>query len=237
MRLDPVEAARRFVEEHYPEATLAFVGGSPIRGDATATSDLDIVIVTKRPEAPLRASYLEHGWPIEAFVHTPASLPGWFQQDAERRRPSLPNMVAESITLLDRNGTAESVKAQARAILARGPQPLTLSEIEDWRYGLTDLLADFVGVTRHEEGVFVANDLAVEAANLTLRLNRHWLGTGKWVFRALARFDAELAHRLVAALDSYYRNDDKGPLIAIATEVLNSAGGRMFEGYYREAPK
>jgi hypothetical protein len=237
VRLDPVEAARRFVAEHFPEARAAIVGGSPIRGDATETSDLDILILTDRPEAPFRASYVEHGWPIEAFVHTDESVREFFAADVERRRPSLPNAAAEGVVLVDEAGATTWLQQTARELLQRGPEPLTNEQLEDWRYSLTDLLDDFTGADRFDEGMFIADALAIEAANLLLLMNRRWLGNGKWVVRALARFDPAVASRMTDALEAYLRREDKEPLRRFAEDALEQAGGRMFEGYYRQAPR
>jgi predicted nucleotidyltransferase len=225
------------VAAHFPEARLVILGGSPIRGDATATSDLDILVLTWGPEAPFRASYREHGWPIEAFVHSEDSLRSFFAADIERRRPSLPNMAAEGVILVDTDGYGPRIQDEARALLAEGPAPLTQEEMEDWRYALTDVLDDFKGVERRGEGIFTAAALAAEASDLLLLQNRRWLGTGKWVPRALARFDPAVARRVAGVLDAYYRSDDREPLIRFAEEVLEAAGGRMFEGYYRQAPR
>lgn len=237
MRLDPIEAARRFVAERFPEARGAIVGGSPIRGDATETSDLDILILTDRPEAAFRASYVEHGWPVEAFVHNDQSLKEFFASDVRRRRPSLANVAAEGVILVDQAGAATRIQEAARELLQQGPEPLTAEQLEDWRYSLTDLLDDFKGVERFDEGMFIANALATEAADLLLLMNRRWLGTGKWVVRALARFDPAAAARMTHALNVYLRHEDKRPLVEFAEGVLAQAGGRMFEGYYRQAPR
>lgn len=237
MRLDPVEAALRFVTQRFPEAHAAIVGGSPIRGDATLTSDLDILILTDREEAPFRASYHEHGWPIEAFVHTDRSLEKFFVSDVRRRRPSLPNIAAEGVILVDNDGAAARLQETVRDLLVRGPKPLTAEQMEDWRYSLTDLLDDFSGVGRLDEGMFIAHALAIEATDLLLLMNRRWLGSGKWVVRALARFDPGAAIRMTEALEAYVRCEDKEPLLRFAEGVLAQAGGRMFEGYHRQAPR
>src|SRR6476659_10176637 len=95
--MDAVNAGRSFVERYFPECSAAFLGGSVIRGEATPTSDLDIVIVTTSKDAPYRESFVEFGWPIEAFVHTKDSLKDFFASDAKRRTPSLQTMCAEGI--------------------------------------------------------------------------------------------------------------------------------------------
>lgn len=230
-RMDPVEAAHIFVDCHFPEAVAAFVGGSVIQGGGTSTSDLDIVVVTDRPEAPYRESFRALGWPIETFVHTPTSMWHYVEQDARNLRPSLLMMCAEGMLLRDRDGAGLRIKEEARALLAAGPAPLTPEATALRRYSLTNLLDDFIGTERPAEGIFIADELAVGAASLLLLLNRHWIGSGKWVYRALARFDPDIADRLVAGLRAYYRSDEKAELIAVIEEVLDQSGGTLFEGY------
>src|SRR5689334_15400538 len=98
-------------------------------------------------------------------------------------------MCAEGLVLRDRDGLAERIKAEARDWLARGPEPLTPREIREARYALTDRLDDFIGATRPEEGMFAAQELATLAAEFVLAAQRAWSGRGKWLIRALRRFD------------------------------------------------
>lgn len=235
MRSDPVETARWFVEEHFPEARAAIVGGSVIRGEGTPTSDLDIVLITDRDDAPLRASYLFMGWPIEAFAHTAESLPQWMLKDAARGRPSLCKMCAEGVVVRDDGGLAARAKAEAEMLLKLGPPSATPEEIEDRRYGLTDLLDDFLGAASADEGIFIANDLAVAIGNLMLLRHARWQGSGKWVPRALRQLDPSFTETLIGALHAYYSTGAKHLLIEIAERTLDDAGGRLFEGYYRSA--
>lgn len=235
MPSDPIETADRFLSERFPDARAAIVGGSVIRGEGTPTSDLDLVIVVEGGEAPYRRSDRYQGWPIESFVHTEESYPRYF--DIERGRPSLAVMIVEGVVLRNVEGLADRVKATAQAALDAGPEPLSEERLQDWRYSLTDLLDDFLGCDRREEGIFIANNLAVESADLLLLLHRSWRGDGKWVPRALARHDPQAAHRLVAALDAYYRNGEKEPLVQFAETVLTEAGGKLWEGYYQKGTR
>ena len=61
--------ARRFVVAHYPQALAAFLGGSAASGDATDSSDLDILVVL--PDEWASASFVEtvthEGQLVEAF--------------------------------------------------------------------------------------------------------------------------------------------------------------------------
>jgi predicted nucleotidyltransferase len=51
------DAARAFVATHFPDCLAAVLFGSVARGEATATSDLDIIIVTHEDIIPYRKSY------------------------------------------------------------------------------------------------------------------------------------------------------------------------------------
>lgn len=150
-RPNPQLTAQRLVESRFPECEVAFLAGSVIRGEGTPTSDLDIVIITSRPEAPYRESLVFEGWPVEAFVHSPDSVRRYFASDAAGRRPMLPMMCAEGIIVRGQNGLAETIKAEAQALLDAGPTSLTPDERDNYRYALTDLLDDFEGCDKAEE--------------------------------------------------------------------------------------
>ncbi len=229
--MDALDAARVIVAARYDGCDVALLAGSVVRGQATATSDLDIVVVDARLAAPYRESFVAHGWPVEAFVNTLESYRRFFASDAERRTPSLPAMCAEGIVLCDRDGLAERIKAEARDWLARGPAPLSAREIRDARYALTDRLDDFIGATRRDEGMFAAHELAALAAEFVLAAHHAWSGRGKWLIRALRRFDSETAERLAKALEEYYRGERKDELIAFVDDALAPVGGRLFAGY------
>lgn len=44
-RLEPLQAATQFILKHYPNCQGALLAGSVVRGEATRTSDLDLVIL------------------------------------------------------------------------------------------------------------------------------------------------------------------------------------------------
>lgn len=233
MRLDPIEVAGRIIAERFPHAVCVFAAGSFRRGETTPTSDIDLVVLVEGGDAPFRESFFAEGWPVEAFVHTLESLRRYFHTDAETRTPSLPTMCVEGAVLSDIGGIAESVKAEARALLTAGPSPLSPEEIEDRRYGVTDLLDDLVGCTRPDEGTFIATSLAQSATDLLLGLHGQWTGHGKWLLRALGRFDPERRQSLADAIEAYCVGGNKALLIAFVEAVLHEAGGPLFDGYRR----
>ena len=60
-----MKAAELYIEQFYPNCQGAILAGSVIRGEATATSDLDIVIFDKTLKSSYRESIIKYDWPIE----------------------------------------------------------------------------------------------------------------------------------------------------------------------------
>ncbi len=237
-RPEPSAAAASFLALHYAGITVhaAFLAGSVVTGSATSTSDLDLVVVAEHPDAPFRASYLEKGWPIEVFTHTPASCRRYFQSDARRRQPSLATMCATGTVLYD-GGMASGLQAEAAALLAAGPEPLTELELCRYRYVLTDLLDDLEGAHtgRRSADLFLTVALLLQHwPGFVLGTRRHWGGQGKWALRQLERCDPGLAAALVDAIAAFWRQGDPGPLVALVETSLAPYGGRLFAGF-REA--
>jgi hypothetical protein len=223
--MDPITDARALVAEQFPAALAAFLGGGVLSDLRTATSDLDIVVLLDGPPAPYRASRRWRGWPAELFVHDRESIGTWFSKDAARRRPTLARMIAEGAALTDHDATAAQVRERARSVLAAGPPPLTRAELDQHRYGLTDLLDDLSGSTDAGETAVIGWNAWRATAELALMLAGNWLGSGKWLLRELRAADPALAAGLVAALG------DPATLTVLADEVLGRAGGRLWEGY------
>lgn len=226
----PVEAARLFVEEFYPQCRGAVLAGSVVRGEETDTSDLDIVIFDNNISSSYRESLIQFGWPIEVFVHNLTSYQSYFDSDVERARPSLPRMVAEGIILKD-EGIIESIKIEAKKLLDKGPDEWTEDTINFKRYFLTDTLDDFIGCTNRSEELFIANHLAELSSEFVLRTNRHWIGSSKWIIRALKQYDELFANRFVDAFDCFYRTGEKENAIKIVEEILAPFGGILFDGF------
>lgn len=228
-----VAAARRLVEERFPEARAAFLGGSVVLGGATATSDLDITVLQVEG-VPYRESLQYDGWPVELFVHTVGSVRHYVAQDRERRRPTMARLVSAGVVLLDRDGSGAAVAAECAHAVAAGPAPLADGERDALRYALTDLLDDLGGGGDPHLLTAVAVQTWQSAAELRLALGQRWSGTGKWLVRELAAYDAESGTAYAARLDAGLRaamNGDPGPLTAVADEVLAGSGGRLWSGY------
>ena len=229
-RLEPVPAARKFIENHFPDCDGALLAGSVVRGEATKTSDLDIVIFDKINHSSYRESVIEYGWPIEVFVHNLSSYQDYFESDYKRAKPSLPRMVSEGIILKD-NGVIHSIKNEAEELLSKGPEKWSTEIIDTKRYFITDTLDDFIGSNDRAEGIFIANTLAELVSEFVLRTNNRWFGASKWIIRSLKDYDTNFAEQFVDAFDLFYRSNSKNEVINLVDEILYPHGGRLFDGF------
>lgn len=224
--MDPVADARALVDEMFPGALYAFVGGSVLGEHRTSTSDLDVVVVLPGLAVPYRESLRWRGWPVEVFVHGEISLTAYLERDFARRRPSLARMCADGVLLADRTGRAAALQERLRARIAAGPGPDT--ELDRTRYLVSDALDDLAGATDPGEQAMIRWTLVEQTARLALAAAGRWQGSGKWLLRELRAHDAALAGELLAA------REDPVRLAALAARVLDQAGGPLWEGYRAE---
>jgi hypothetical protein len=229
-RLPPLEAAKQFVDTYFPNCQGALLSGSVVRGEATKTSDLDIVVFDDQLSSPFRESLMELGWAIEVFAHNFISYKEFFQSDCKRARPSLPKMVSEGIILVDK-GCIEAIKKEANELLEMGPTPWSEETIQRKRYFITDALDDFIGSANRAEEIFIANTLAEMVHEFVLRTNGYWIGASKWIVRALKQYDEPFAEEFVEAFDVFYKTGHKEKIIKLVDKVLKPYGGRLFAGF------
>ncbi|MGE6363657.1 nucleotidyltransferase domain-containing protein [Bacillus paramycoides] len=229
--MEPVEVARSIITSQFPNCDVALLGGSVVRGEATKTSDLDIIIFDQSLSSCYRESFYSNGWPVEVFVHNFETYKTFFKSDCERGRPSLPQLVSEAFVLKGKEKIVAELKREANELLNKGPEKWTEETMKQKRYFITDALDDFIGATRREEELFIANLLADLVHEFVLRVNGQWLGNSKWFIRVLKRYDEVYAEKFVAVFDHFYKTGEKKELIAFIEKTLEEYGGRMFEGF------
>lgn len=229
--MKPIEAAQSIITSQFPTCDVALLGGSVVRGEATKTSDLDIVIVDQSLVSCYRESFYSNGWPVEVFVHNFATYKIFFKIDCDRGRPSLPQLVSEGIILKGKAEIVERLKREANDVLNKGPDKWNEETMKQKRYFITDTLDDFIGASKREEELFIANLLADLVHEYVLRVNGQWLGNSKWFIRVLRRYDEQYAEQFVAAFDHFYKTEEKNELITFVEKTLEQYGGRVFEGF------
>ena len=228
-KISAIVAAQQFISDFFPNCDGALLAGSVVRGEATETSDLDIVVFDIDITSSYRESLIYCGWPIEVFVHNLSSYRHFFELDIERARPSLPRMVSEGLVLRD-EGIVDSIKKEATNLLELGPKEWSEETINVKRYFITDALDDFKCCSNRSEGIFIANTLAELLSEFVLRTNRRWIGASKWVYRALREYNEDFAKQFVESFELFYRTDDKTQILQLADHILEPFGGQLFDG-------
>jgi hypothetical protein len=218
---EPLDDARDLVREWFPQARWAILAGSVLSSARTTGSDLDIVVLVPEgdPEAQHRESLRFRDWPVELFVNDERSLRHYLDKDLADRRPTLHRMVATGVPAV---GEPAAIQQHCADVLAAGPKPRSEAERAWLRYALTDLIDDYVHANDDGECATLESVLWIAAAQNALSFADHWIGVGKWMLRELRDLDPDLASRWLAA-----RTDP----LPFATEVLDRAGGPLFEGY------
>lgn len=221
--------AQRFVEERFPIAEAAFLGGSAATGRATESSDLDILVVL--PEQWKADSFVEttdyEGQLVEVFVYGRDALQNWLVKGREGRRPVLDKLIGEGIALTGGRAARDLIDS-SRRVLDQGPADPDPAELGVRAYSLSALLDDLVDVADPGERFTLKATVWREAAELALLIRRRWLGTGKWLFRELLVGPDEFG--LVAWAAGSHDTDD---LLKAGRAVLDAAGGRVQAGFLR----
>jgi hypothetical protein len=232
-----LEAAHAIRTERFAGAEIIFLAGSLVRGEGTAYSDLDVVVVYASLPAAYRQSFRFGPYPVEAFVHDPDTLEYFFTKvDRPAGIAALPQMVSEGVEIPGPTPLSQQLKARADEILAAGPPPLSVAEEQRLRYVVSDVLDDLRGVSAPVETVAVGAQMYEALANYYFRSQGLWSARGKAIPRYLARRDRQLASRYAESFELLFRTGNVAPVIAVAEEILQPKGGVLFEGYRAEAP-
>ncbi|QND52186.1 nucleotidyltransferase domain-containing protein [Phyllobacterium sp. 628] len=227
-------AARHVLALRYEGAACAFAAGSIIRGEGTASSDIDLVVVFDRVDRAWRESFVDHGFPVEAFVHDPETLAWFINNDAKSGHPLMLDMIASGTLMGTDVVRADTLQAAARSQLAAGPRPFAGEHCDSIRYQITDLLDDLRGERSPAEIRAIAAQLYQPLADLVLLGRGTWSGKGKWIPKLLGKLDQELAQ----GFDDAFRmaaNGECAAIVGFVERELAPHGGPYFAGDKRMA--
>lgn len=228
---ESVRLATQVVAQRFSSPVAAWLGGSVVRGTATALSDLDITVLLGGPPAPMRESLRADGVPVELFVHTESSLAFYRATDQDRRQPTMQRLVGESVVLVDRDGSGERLRRDCLHEIAAGPKPLSQGETEHQRYGLTDLIDDLEGA---EYNAYLAFYVYEKATRFLLAHDRAWQGTGKGLEAAVAEWAKtrpEPWTRWRQDWQAAWDGADQIAVVRLARRALDHCGGPLWEGH------
>lgn len=229
--MDHAAVTERFIATQFPHADIAIIAGSTSRGERTATSDIDLLLIGadlfKDGRSSAAATYDFEGEIFEVFAYTPNGYDEWAQRDIKRHRPVIVHMLVEGIAIRQ-DSSLEALRTHWRTVLKAGPK-LMDEESRLRRYIITDVLDDLRDASDPLELRILASTLFERTAELMLLSEGHWISTGKWLPRRLRAALPERADQL----STRFLRDDY-PAFADQVEVeLGRAGGRVQAGFVR----
>jgi predicted nucleotidyltransferase len=234
-RVSPLEAARGVLGERYAGARVLFLAGSVMRGDATPTSDLDVVVVFEELADSYRESFTFGGWPVEAFVNDVDSLRYFYGRERKRGVPSLMRMVIEGVEVPEASEFSAGLKREASEAYKAGPLPFDDAELQLRRYRLTDWVDDIRFPRSGEELAASGAWLYQDASDFFFRSRGLWSAHSKTVPRRMRETDAEFASKFLAAFEALFTEKRSGPVVALVEEMLAPFGGTLFDGFRMDA--
>ncbi len=230
--------AREIQQQRYSEALIVFFAGSFVRGEATAFSDLDLVVIYDSLPNAYRESFVYKATPVEAFVHDPETLEYFFESvNRPSGAPSLMQMVIEGIELPESSMFSAGLKKLAQQYMDMGPPKLTHEQIERQRYAITDMLDDIREPRSYHELVATGAKLHETLANHYCRVNGLWSGSKKSIPRVLRKHDTAFHQSFTESFERLFREGNPDFVIALAEDVLQQNGGTLFECYTLKAPE
>jgi predicted nucleotidyltransferase len=232
-----IAAANRVHLKKYPEAKVIFLAGSIIRGEGTKTSDLDLVVLYENLPNAFRESFYFDDFPVEAFVHDAETLNYFLERECSNAFSPLMQMILEGIEIPKTCEISDKIKRLARQMKEQKPPKLSEEEIERFRHMITDYIDDIRYPRSKYELTATATVLYSAISDFYFRSNDLWLAKHKAIPRELKKADPEFEKRFCLAFEDLFVNGKSERVIELAEELLQSAGGFLFDGFKSDAPK
>jgi len=229
--MEYIDLAEQFIAAHFPKASTAVIGGSTSRGERTATSDIDLLLIGDDllgADQIGMATCLEfRGEIFEVFAYTPDGFQEWAERSIAQHRPVIVNMLVEGLAVR-RGDDFDALRGTWAARLAAGPS-VEAHEFSFRRYVITDVLDDLRDATDPLEQRVLASTLFERMSELMLLSAGKWVGTGKYLPRRLRELPAQRVNALAAP---FLQGDIGGFSDAVESE-LDAVGGRVQAGFIR----
>ena len=223
----------------WPHATAAIIGGSIARGEATPTSDIDLLLLFEKVDRAWRDTLKVDGQTVELFGHDPSTFDYFCRRiDAPNGTIPLAMMVIDGVAVLPPGASSDALGQYARQLYAAGPPAWDSATLAARRYAITTLVEDLQDSERSDETLAIAVKLYDTLATFALRAGGHWTGTGKHLARRLKAAMPDLAAALEEGMGRLAADPERAR--AVLTEAARRAlaphGGWLLEGFHAPAP-
>lgn len=239
-RFSPQQAiafAGELLAGRYSGAEFAIASGSIVRGNGTATSDLDLVVIYPALKGAYREAFIHRGMPVEAFVNDYETIQGFIDREHRNGQCSMMHMLTTGVVVPGDMEASKRLQSYARTLLEAGPPAPDPAVIERLRYFVTDLIEDLRGQPPRQELCSILYILYQTIGELRLRQANMYVGTlGKHLARSLRACDPSFAGQLDDVMRAAHTGEFGENHIALVAALLETLGGRLFEGYHQDAP-
>ncbi len=197
------------------------VGGSVLRGQGDANSDLDIYVIHQAGWRQ-RVQKRVNGVPIEIFVNPPAQVRRYFADERKAGRPITAHLLTTGFAMLEQDETLQQLRAEAALVLSQRPD-LTPQELEIQRYLAVDLLDNVADVAERapETALFILDQAMQRMIVYAFLAANHNLPRLKETLERLGEVDTELQ----TLARRYYTNPNFNLKYAVALEFARLALG------------
>ena len=230
-----IKVTNEILRTKYPTAEFAFLAGSIVRGEGTAFSDLDMIVVYKKLPNSFRESFYFRDFPVETFAHTPETINYFmFDLDPPSSIASLARMISEGVEVPQKCELSEKLKRLANECLANPPK-ISEDEKRNIRCHITDLIDDMRAPRSKEELTATATVLYTVLADFYFRANGFWSAKSKTIPRHFEKTNPELHRKFCASFEELFVAGKPEKVIELAKELLAPHGGFFFNGLRLDA--
>jgi predicted nucleotidyltransferase len=168
------------------------VGGSVLRGQGDARSDLDVYVI-HQSKWRQRVQKIVNGVPIEIFVNPPVRVRRYFVDERTAGRPITAHLLTTGFVVLEWDESVGQLRAEAAVALAQRPD-LTPQALEIQRYLAVDLLDNVADVAERAQdtALFVLEQAMQRMIAYAYLAANHNLPRLKEALDRLVEVDAEL---------------------------------------------
>lgn len=202
-------------------------GGSRLRGEGNAYSDIDMVVVIAQPRRQ-RRNIVVHGVEVEMFINPLFQVLRYLREDYQDGRGLMQHLLSTAQIVYDPQGAIAELQREATAQWHTGPAPLSLRE-HGWaaRYAPADGLRDIRDVLDDPvRAAYLLGEQLPRVINNHYRIAGRWLNKPKRVLLDLASWDPRAAELARAAVGGTLA-ERLAALEALIEHTLAPLGGPM----------
>jgi predicted nucleotidyltransferase len=223
------QAVERLRSELGSDLLGVLVGGSRVRSEGDAHSDIDVIVVVDRPYRK-RWNFVIGGVEVETLINPPFQMRRYFEEERRDGRGVMPHLCSTGRILFDPQGLMATLQAEARAVWDAGPPPLSDRERWQFRYLAADALRDLADVepSDKERAIFLIGLMLPMVINQHYRISGRWLSKPKRLFSDLENWDSNAARLARQACNDKANPGDRCAAVrALVDHVLAPLGGIM----------